>query len=244
MVKKRLYSMIDKAIFDFDMLQKGSKILIGASGGKDSTLLIEYLANRLKSKRPYDDFSFEAIYIKTDFADDFNPELYELMKSWGVEVKTLEVNTLERVKEGFKMNCWWCSTQRRKELIDYALKNGFTNLALGHHLDDILETFLMNLLDKSEMNTMVPSFQYKKYPLRIIRPLAYAPVDLIKEHAENQCWKKITCTCTYQDNSGRKDARSKLEALTDGDLTKKSHIMKALKDNGLLVQTEREKDNL
>ena len=60
-MQSKLYSLIDKAFFDFKMLEKGSRILVGASGGKDSTLLIEYLANRLKSKRPYDDFSFEAV---------------------------------------------------------------------------------------------------------------------------------------------------------------------------------------
>ncbi len=227
-MQKKIYSLIDKAIFDFDMLKKGSRILVGASGGKDSTLLIEYLSNRLKSKRPYDDFSFEAVYIKTEFAKEFDPELAELMESWGTKVKTIEVNTLGRIKEGHKMNCWWCSTQRRKELIDYALKNGFDTLTLGHHLDDILETFLMNMLEKSELDTMTPLFQYEKYPLRIIRPLAYAGVDMIKEHANESGWQQVTCTCDYQENSGRKEARRRLEALTDGDIVKKTHILKAL----------------
>ena len=228
-MQSKLYSLIDKAFFDFKMLEKGSRILVGASGGKDATLLIEYLANRLKSKRPYDDFSFEAVYIKTDFADGFNKELASTMEKWGVNVKTIEVNTLERIKEGHRMNCWWCSTQRRKELIDYALKNGFDTLALGHHMDDILETFLMNMLEKGELSTMQPLFKYEKYPLKIIRPLAYASVDMIREHAAEMGWQQITCTCTYQENSGRKEARKRLELLTDGDYAKKTHMMRAMK---------------
>lgn len=228
-MQSKLYSLIDKAFFDFKMIEKGSRILVGASGGKDSTLLIEYLANRLKSKRPYDDFSFEAVYIKTDFADDFNKELASTMEKWGVSVNTIEVNMLERIKEEHKMNCWWCSTQRRKELIDYALKNGFDTLALGHHMDDILETFLMNMMEKGELDTMMPLFQYEKYPLRIIRPLAYASVDMIREHASAQGWQQATCTCTYQENSGRKEARKRLELLTDGDYAKKTHMMKAIR---------------
>ena len=228
-MQSKLYSLIDKAFFDFKMLEKGSRILVGASGGKDSTLLIEYLANRLKSKRPYDDFSFEAVYVKTDFAGDFNEELRATMESWGVNVKTIEVNTLERIKEGHRMNCWWCSTQRRKELIDYALKNGFDTLALGHHMDDILETFLMNMLEKGELSTMQPLFKYEKYPLKIIRPLAYASVDMIREHAAAQGWQQVTCTCTYQENSGRKEARKRLELLTGGDYAKKTHMMRAMK---------------
>ena len=228
-MQSKLYSLIDKAFFDFKMLEKGSRILVGASGGKDSTLLIEYLANRLKSKRPYDDFSFEAVYIKTDFADGFNKELASTMEKWGVSVKTIEVNTLERIKEGHRMNCWWCSTQRRKELIDYALKNGFDTLALGHHMDDILETFLMNMLEKGELSTMQPLFKYEKYPLKIIRPLAYASVDMIREHAAEMGWQQITCTCTYQENSGRKEARKRLELLTGGDYAKKTHMMRAIR---------------
>ena len=58
-MRGKIYSLIDKAVFDFNMLPGGAKILVGASGGKDSTLLIEYLANRLRSARKYDDFSFE-----------------------------------------------------------------------------------------------------------------------------------------------------------------------------------------
>jgi len=231
-VKQKIFSLIDKACFEFDLIKPNSKILIGASGGKDSTLLLEYFANRLKRKNA--NFSITALYVKTDFANEFNPELREILKSWGIEVQTLQVNTLERVKEGFKMNCWWCSTQRRKELIDYAIKNGFDTIALGHHLDDILETFLMNMLKESEISTMRPYFEYDKYPIKIIRPLAFVPVEMIIEHANLENWKKMTCTCTYQDNSGRKDARKKLEVLTEGDQMSKQRMMEALKKDNKL----------
>ena len=233
-MRGKIYSLIDKAVFDFNMLPGGAKILVGASGGKDSTLLIEYLANRLRSARKYDDFSFEAVYIRTDFAPPFSEDLAALMEGWGVRVRTIFVNTLERVREGHRMNCWWCSTQRRKELLDYALANGFNTLALGHHMDDILETFLMNLLEKGELNTMRPVFDYEKYPLRIIRPLAYAPVESIVAHAQTRGWRQITCTCGYQENSGRKEARRRLESLTDGDSAKKSRLLRALKRNSLI----------
>ena len=234
MPQPKIYSFIDKAIFDYNMIPQGAKLLVGASGGKDSTLLLEYLANRLKRRNRSQDgtqdtppFTLGAVYIKTDFAEDFNPVLLEKIRSWGVDVETLYVNTLERVKPGHKMSCYWCSTQRRKELLAYAMEHGYDTIVLGHHLDDILETLIMNMLHGTMLG-MPPSLQYEKYPVRIIRPLSYIPVDMIKQHAQEAGWKSVTCTCTYQDNSGRKDARRRLEALTDGDNGKKKLILQAL----------------
>ena len=231
-MQPKLFSLIDKAAFDFDLFGDGRKILVGASGGKDSTLLLEYLSNRMKRRGT--NFTVKAAYVKTDFAPEFNGELLSLVESWGIKVATIPVDTLARVKEGRKMNCWWCSTQRRKELLDYAIKNGFDTLALGHHLDDILETFLMNMMEKGEISTMTPNFRYEKYPLSIIRPLAYCPVGMISERAEEMGWRRMTCTCTYQDNSGRKDARRRLELLTGGSFDEKMRMMEALRKDGKL----------
>jgi tRNA(Ile)-lysidine synthase TilS/MesJ len=229
MGQPKLYSLIDKAVFDYKMIEKGDKILVGASGGKDSTALIEYLANRMKRKGA--DFSFTALHVETDFeACTMSPKLRKQLSDWGVEVKSLFVDVQNRLKDGFKMSCYWCSQQRRNELLHYAVQNGFTKLALGHHLDDILETLLMNMLVKGEMSTMPPRLNYQKYPVSIIRPLCYADVETIKAHAKAQGYISTTCTCTYQDNSGRKDARARLEALTKGDIKAKEHLFQSLKN--------------
>ena len=127
------------------------------------------------------------------------------------------------------MNCYWCSMQRRKELIHFAMEEGYTKLALGHHLDDILETFLMNALQKGELMAMRARLQYEKYPLEIIRPLCYANVKTIIEFAAERNFLGYTCTCNFQDNSARKTARRRLELLTDGSDTLKKHLMTAIK---------------
>lgn len=224
----KLCSYIDKACYDYSLIEDGDKILIGASGGKDSTALIQYFANR--SKRKNCNFEYLALHIKNDFAPPFPSGILSLFEKWNVNFSSIDVNVLERVKEGRKMNCYWCSTQRRTELIHFALENGFNKIALGHHLDDILETFLMNMLNKGEIATMVPRLKYDNYPLTIIRPLCYVSENrLIKEAVDNN-YAGFTCTCNFQDNSDRKLARKKLDELTNGDERVKQRMLNALKN--------------
>ncbi len=226
--EKKLWSIIDKACYDYELIQPGDKILIGASGGKDSTALIQYFANR--SKRPDSNFEFKAINIQTDFASPFPPVIKELFDQWNVPFETLQVNVLERLKENKKMNCYWCSSQRRNELLNYAVTNGYNKIALGHHLDDILETFIMNMTEKGNVATMIPKLQYDKWPVTIIRPLCYVCESRLIEHAQNSKYSGFTCTCNFQDNSTRKLARKKLTVLSDDDEKTKIRIFTALKN--------------
>lgn len=222
-----LFNLIDKAVFDYKLIQNADRILVGASGGKDSTALIEYFANR--KKRPGSDFEFTALNVCTEFGGALPENIAALFAEWNVPLVTVNVDVQGRLKPGRKMSCYWCSTQRRTELIDYAVKNNFNKIALGHHMDDILETLLMNMLDKSELSTMPPRLKYKNYPLEIIRPLCYACEETIVSHAESAGYKCWTCTCDFQDNSARKDARRRLELLTGSDRKKKEHMFNSLK---------------
>lgn len=224
----KISSLIDKAVFDYNLIEKGDKILIGASGGKDSTALIEYFA--LRKKRPDANFEYKALNIQSDFAPQFPSQILDLFKKWNVPFESLNVNILERVKEGQKMSCYWCSTQRRTELLNYAMANGYNKIALGHHMDDILETFLMNMMNKAEIATMPPSLQYENYPVKIIRPLCYVCEERLISHSVEEGYSGFTCTCNYQENSARKNARKKIEELTDGDMKKKEKIFTALKN--------------
>jgi tRNA 2-thiocytidine biosynthesis protein TtcA len=224
----KLSSLIDKAVFDYSMISPGDRILAGASGGKDSTALIEYLSQR--SKRPDCGFTYRAVYVQSDFSGPIPAEIKRLFDEWNVPFETVEADVLARLKPGRKMNCWWCSTQRRTELLNYAVKNGYNKLALGHHLDDILETLLMNMMNKGELSAMPPKLSYSEYPVTIIRPLCYVSVETLIAHARENGWAGYTCTCSYQDNSGRKEAREALRSLTGGDEGKKERLFASLKN--------------
>ena len=136
MQKNRLFSLIDKAVFDYHLIERNDRILVGASGGKDSTALIEYLANR--SRRPDCGFSFTALNIQTEFGGAIPESIANLFREWNVDFRVISVDVQGRLKPGKKMNCYWCSTQRRTELNSYAIQNGYNKIALGHHPDDVL----------------------------------------------------------------------------------------------------------
>ena len=224
----KLSSLIDKAVFDYNLIEKGDRILIGASGGKDSTALIEYFAER--SRRPDCGFEYKALFIKSDFAPEFPEGIMAKFREWNVPFEQINVNVLERVKPGQKMSCWWCSTQRRTELLNYAIEHGYNKIALGHHMDDILETLLMNMLNKGELAAMPPRLKYDKFPVSVVRPLCYVSEERLIEHAKEEGYAGFTCTCNYQDNSDRKEARRKLEELTEGSQAKKERLFASLRN--------------
>ena len=93
----KISSLIDKAIFDYQLIEENDKILLGASGGKDSTLLIEYFANRIK--RPQNHFEIQAVYIQSDFAPDFSDDLKNLFAQWNIPLEIIKVDVLKRLKE-------------------------------------------------------------------------------------------------------------------------------------------------
>ncbi len=218
--------LVTKAVLERGLVREGDRIVLGLSGGKDSTTLAWALSTWKKAFKV--SFELVCVHIATEFSQKLPPALLERLASWGIEPVTLEVNVLGRVKQGEKMNCYWCSTQRRTELIKYALDRGFTSLALGHHLDDILETFLMNLCDKGSLSTMPALLQYRKYPLRLVRPLAYVEERQIVAFMEEEGLLGNTCQCDWGDASARKTARSRLETVTGGSGAIKRRMLAAI----------------
>ena len=135
-----------------------------------------------------------------------------------------------RLKEGRKLNCYWCSTQRRTELIKFARENGYNKIALGHHMDDIVETLLMNMLYKGEFSGMPPMVPYEKYPCNIIRPLCYCEESEIIEYVEDAGIRKFTCTCEFSKASHRKSIREEIKSLTKGNSTLKANLFESMRN--------------
>jgi len=227
-IEQAVDGLIVKALRTWDMVNPGDRILIGASGGKDSAVMARALA--LMKKQGRLDAELVGLHIRNDFTPDaLSSRLAAEYEGWGVPLVILDVAVEGRLKPGRKLNCYWCSTQRRTELIRYAMAHGFTAVALGHHLDDVLETLFMNMMRKGELSTMPPVVNYRKYPLRVIRPLYLVEEKQVVELATKLGFVSATCTCGYNDHSERDRTRSRIEALTGGSPDVKRNILESLR---------------
>ena len=216
-----------KAVLERKLIREGDRVLVAASGGKDSSVMawaLSVLKRALKI-----DYSLAALHISSDFCACCKKSvLAARLEEWGIPFTDLSVPVIGRLKEGRKMNCYWCSTQRRTELIKYALENGFNKIALGHHLDDIIETFFMNMTGKGTLSTMPMYLAYRKYPLCLIRPLGYLEERQIIACAVEQNILKAACTCPFGINSRRRDIRRRIAAFTGNSGAVKRRILASL----------------
>ncbi|MDR0387730.1 MAG: tRNA 2-thiocytidine biosynthesis TtcA family protein [Treponema sp.] len=234
---KVIWKLTAKAVLERNLIGDGDRVLIAASGGKDSTVM----AWALSALRPaiQGTYSLEALHISSDFcACCKKSALSKRLAEWDIPFTDLFVPIIGRLKEGEKMNCYWCSTQRRTELLRYAVENGFNKIALGHHLDDILETFFMNMTAAGKLSAMPIFLKYRKYPVSLIRPLAYAEERQIIACASEKNILKAACTCPYGINSGRRDMRERIAGFTGNSGAVKRRILKALSsgENDLLME--------
>lgn len=226
-IERLISKKIDKAIFQYNMIEPGDKILLAVSGGKDSMTLMYHLLKKAKGF-PIP-FTVHAVHIKSDFCNCMKKTRMEtVLEEWQAPYEILRVPILARLKPGKKMNCYWCSTQRRTELLKYANENGFNKIAFGHHMDDILETFFMNMAYKSEMSTMLPVLKYDKYNQTVIRPLTWVKEHEVISFAESKGINKLVCTCPYGKNSNRKIMRNIISSMAEqGDFVR-DNIFKAM----------------
>jgi len=227
-IRKRISKKITKAMHDFALIEPGDKVLLATSGGKDSTVLLLELCGRLGKIDPQYDLA--AIHIQTDFAtNEARTFLQDLSSRLPIPFHFLDIAVQKRVKDGFKLNCYWCSTQRRTELLKFALAHGFNKIALGHHMDDIVETLLMNMVYQGTFESMPPRVPYAKYPISIIRPVAYCEEHEIRSYIEESGLAQYTCSCDFSQASHRKHIRKEIESLTHGNATLKRNIFESMR---------------
>lgn len=211
-LQKRLRRHVGNAIIDYNMIEENDVVMACISGGKDSFAMLDILLN-LQKAAP---IKFDVVAVNLDqkqpgFPEHILPEYFESLDIpyYIVDKDTYSV-VKEKVPEG-KTTCGLCSRLRRGTLYSFAEKIGATKIALGHHLDDIVETLFLNMFHGSRMKAMPPKLRSDDGRNVVIRPLTYCrETDLIK-YAEHKAFPIIPCNlCGSQENLQRQAIKAML----------------------------------
>ena len=210
---KRLRHQVGRAIADFGMIEDGDKVMVCLSGGKDSYTMLDVLL-QLRKKAPV---RFDITAVNLDQKQPGFPEhvLPDYLKSIGVDFHIIEQDTysvVSRVIPEGKTMCSLCSRLRRGALYTYAEENGFTKIALGHHRDDLVNTFFLNLFFHAKLSGMPPKLLSDDGKHVVIRPLANVREADIEEYAALKDFPIIPCDlCGSQENLQRVQVKKMLQ---------------------------------
>lgn len=227
---KKLLSLTRAAVDKYNMIEAGDKIAVGVSGGKDSLALLYALA-KLRDFYPKP-FSLVAITLDYQFngvAEDYTA-IEALCKELQVEYIVRRTNLWEVIFETRKEKnpCSLCAKMRRGLLDDTAVANGCNKVALGHHLDDAAETFLMNLLNGGKIGCFSPVSYLSNKKLYLIRPLIFAYEKDVAAAARRANLPVVKSRCPMDKVSNRQNMKELLKALEKDNPAVRKKIIGAL----------------
>jgi tRNA 2-thiocytidine biosynthesis protein TtcA len=201
---KWFLTRVKRTIYNFKMISDGDRVAIGVSGGKDSAALL-YIMNLFKKHSPVK-FDLEAVYIHPGWPIDLKP-LEDQAERLGIRLHVEETAiarvVFERRQE--KNPCALCANLRRGALHQAANNLGCNKVALGHHLDDAIQTFMLNLIYTGNMGTFKPVTYLDRTDLYLIRPLIQLPESVLAALASRENLPLIKNPCPVSGKTKRKE---------------------------------------
>jgi tRNA 2-thiocytidine biosynthesis protein TtcA len=228
---KQLKHKTGEAILQYNMIEDGDRVMVCLSGGKDSYTMLELLL-ALQKKAP---ISFELVAVNLDQKQPGFPEdiLPAYLNKLGIDFHIIEQDTYSIVKDKIpdgKTTCGLCSRLRRGILYSFADKIGATKIALGHHQDDIVETFFLNMFFNGQLKAMPPKLRSDDGKHVVIRPLALCREDDIQRYSDFKDYPIIPCNlCGSQENMQRKKVKQMLAAWEEEAPGRTESVMRSLK---------------
>lgn len=196
---KNITRLVGRAIGDFDLIQDGDRVLVALSGGKDSWSLLYALA-ALQRKAPVT-YELSAVTVHPGPKGFDCTAMEDHLAREGIPHHTIEGNIVDIVNENLTEGtnpCSFCARLRRGILYTYATAEGWNKIALGHHLDDFVETLMLNLFFNASIKGMSPNLLADDGKNRVIRPLVYVREDMTRKFVRSVGVPILGCFCSYQ----------------------------------------------
>ena len=230
MIEKKLLHYTGKAIADFNMIQRGDRVMVCLSGGKDSFTMLTLLHTlRRRSNNKFDIFAFTLDQAQPGWDDS---KLRAWLDERSIAYEILKRDTYSIVKEKIpegQTYCSLCSRLRRGIIYRYAEEHGYTKIALGHHRDDLIRTLLMSIFYNGDIRSMPPKLLSDNKKHIVIRPMCYIQEADIIDYANAQAFPIIPCTlCGSQDNLARKRIGRLIDDLAKDNPKIPSNILHAM----------------
>ena len=238
-LKTRLKKQFAKALVNYQLIADGDHVLIALSGGKDSLLLTELLGWQSTIHRPQ--FKVAAVHVRMEnipYETDVD-YLNHFCSSNNVKLHIINTRfdtTKPETPQRNKPECFLCAWQRRKKIFNLAQELGCNKIALGHHMDDIIHTTLMNEIFEGRFATMPVKLTMKKMPLTIIRPLALCHENDIKAYAAQQEYRQLKKLCPYEKETQRANIASLFKQMETINPEARYSIWHALDNANKLVE--------
>ena len=230
---QKILGYMRKAIEEYNLIEDGDKIAVALSGGKDSTTLLLGLKNlqRFYPKK----FDIIGVTINPGFEEFDTSDLSNICKELNIpyfEEKTQIKEIVFDVRQE-KNPCSLCANFRRGALNSVAIRENCNKIALGHNEDDVLETFLLNLIYGGSINTFAPKSYMDRSKITLIRPLIYAPEKYIKNFTKKNNIPIMKKVCPMDGISKREDMKNLIEQFQKDIPTVKANLYGAIKRGNL-----------
>jgi len=217
-----------KAIHTREMISEGDHVLVAVSGGKDSLSLLWLLRERLK--RVPIEYGIIAVHVDVGFGADSAERMKSFFTEHGFDYRIVrtDIGPKAHGPENRENPCFLCSRLRRKILFELANELGCNKIAFGHHKDDVIETFFLNLFYGASLSTMMPVQDFFQGKLTIIRPMYLIDLALVKRYANSMGWPEIDLGCPSAGSTKREEIRKMLRSFYRGNKKVKGNIFHAL----------------